>query len=106
MVPRRLGRPGGPARRRLRSSGPKLPRAWVVALRPARRAATWQLAIEILFAELERRPGDRIALSTLATWMPRNTRLRAMRELAGLGLITITEQGERRRPFVVKIHVD
>jgi hypothetical protein len=72
----------------------KLPLRWVETLRRSKSASTKQLALEILFAAFKREQcGGEIVLSLAMTRIPRNTRVRAARELAKLGLIKIEQKG-------------
>ena len=68
----------------------KLPLGWIEVLRQTRSAATLQLAHVILLEEFKRQhTGGEIVLSSATTRMSINTRIRATRELVGLGLIKL-----------------
>jgi hypothetical protein len=86
-----------PKRRRkpFKATWVQLPWHWVVALRKAKRISTYQLALTILFEDFKRKQiGGNIVLSTQMTGMRRQTRVRAAKELAKLGLITIRQNGK------------
>jgi hypothetical protein len=74
----------------------KLPRYWVEALRRSKSVSTYQLALAILFEAFKREHliGE-IVLSSTLTKMPRNTKMRAVRELVELGLIKIKQDGNQ-----------
>jgi hypothetical protein len=72
----------------------KLPRQWAEALRRSKRVGTYQLALAILFEAFKRkRYGGEIVLSSAVTRMPRNTKMRAAKELTELGLIKTEQKG-------------
>jgi hypothetical protein len=72
----------------------KVPRHWISALGRSRSPNTYRLAMLILCEAFrnKRRNGE-VTLSTATTGMPRNTKARAARELADLGLIRLKEDG-------------
>jgi hypothetical protein len=76
----------------------KVPHQWVVALRRSRSASTYALALAIL-AQAHRQKsygrGNDMALSKAVTGLPRNTKVRAAKELAELGLIVIEQNGNQ-----------
>ena len=68
----------------------QVPRHWISALGRSNSVNTYRLALLILFAAFKnkQRNGE-VTLSTATTGMPRNTKVRAARELADLGLIQL-----------------
>jgi hypothetical protein len=76
----------------------KFPLAWYEALRRARcGGATYELAVTILFEAFKREHiGGEIVLSAEMTRMPKNTRIRAAKELMKLGLIKLRQTGNGR----------
>jgi hypothetical protein len=70
-----------------------VPLRWIEALQRSKSASAYQLALVILLEafklEAFKRKGGEIILSSTATKMPRNTKTRAAKELADLGLIEI-----------------
>jgi hypothetical protein len=68
----------------------QVPRCWISALGRSNSVNTYRLALLILFAAFKnkQRNGE-VTLSTAMTGMPRNTKVRAARELADLGLIQL-----------------
>ena len=68
----------------------QVPRHWISALGRSNSVNTYRLALLILFAAFKntQRNGE-VTLSTAMTGMPRNTKVRAARELADLGLIQL-----------------
>ena len=97
-----LGRPTKKRRKPFRTEWVMLPRHWATALRKAKRISTYQLAHVILFEAFKRKVlGGDIVLSSEVTGMRRQTRARAAKELAQLGLITISQKG--REAFKVSI---
>jgi hypothetical protein len=76
-----------------------VPLRWVETLRRSKSASTYQLALVILLeafkAEAFKRKGSEITLSSTVTEMPRNTKMKAARELADLGLIEIKQTGNQ-----------
>jgi hypothetical protein len=80
----------------------KLPRRWVEALWQSRSVNTYQLALAILFEAYKRKHiGGDIVLSSALVKMPRNTRMRAARELVRLGLIQIKQDGKQASRVLV-----
>lgn len=82
----------------------KFPRRWAEALRRSKSAATYQLALAILFEAFKqkKREGE-IVLSSAVTGMPRETRRRATGELVKFGLIEVGRDGHSA-PRVTKMH--
>lgn len=76
-----------------------VPLRWVEALQRSKSASAYQLALVILLEafklEAFKRKGSEITLSSTATKMPRNTKTRAAKELADLGLIEIKQIGNQ-----------
>jgi hypothetical protein len=76
-----------------------VPLRWVETLRRSKSASTYQLALVILLEafklEAFKRKGSEITLSSTVTEMPRNTKMKAARELADLGLIEIKQTGNQ-----------
>jgi hypothetical protein len=89
--------PGGAPRWRRKAFEPhfiKVPRHWISALGRSKSANTYRLGMLILLAALkDKRRNREITLSTAMTGMPRNTKAKAARELADLGLIQLLEDG-------------
>jgi hypothetical protein len=86
-------------RRKFAARFVQVPYQWVAALRRSRSAgSTYALALAIL-AEAHRQKsygrGDDITLSKEVTSLPRNTKVRAAKELAELGLIVIEQNGNQ-----------
>ena len=74
----------------------KFPLRWVEMLEPSKSVSTYQLALAILFEGFKRKhDGGEIALSSMVARMPRCTKMRAAKELAGLGLIKIRQNGRQ-----------
>jgi hypothetical protein len=77
----------------------KFPRAWAEALQQTKSAKAWQLAEAILAKAFELECStipqkvDEIILSSKVTKLPRNTKARVAKELAGLGLIHVERSG-------------
>lgn len=69
---------------------------WIEALQRSNSIATYRLAHIILVEEFKRshRAVNEIVLSSVMAKMPRNTRLRAARELVKLDLIKLTRKGK------------
>jgi hypothetical protein len=91
---------GHTARKRRKPFEPvwvKLPRHWFTALQRTHSVNTYRLALVILWEGFKRKhTGGKIVLSAEVTGqMPRCTKIRAARELAGLGLIQIKQDGNR-----------
>jgi hypothetical protein len=73
----------------------KLPLRWVEALQKSKSAATWQLAMVILFEAFKcEQIGGEIVLSSKVTKMSGSTRRRSARGLAKLGLIETEQNGK------------
>ena len=72
----------------------KVPRHWVGGLGQSKSASTYQLALLILW-EAFKQGTKEVVLSTAATGMPRETKGRAARELAELGLIRLKGKGTK-----------
>src|SRR5262249_24221201 len=68
----------------------KVPRHWVSGLGQSKSASTYQLALLILWQGTKE-----VVLSTAATGMRRETKGRAARELAELGLIRLKGKGTK-----------
>jgi hypothetical protein len=82
--------PSRKARKAFEPEWVKLPLRWIEVLRQSKRMATWQLAHVILLEAFKRQyTGGEIVLSSTMTRMPKNTRIRAIKELAELGLIKL-----------------
>jgi hypothetical protein len=81
----------------------KFPQQWAKALQRAKSAgATYELAISILFKAFEcESTGGEIVLSSKMTGMPKNTRIKAAKELARLGLIKLHRRGGGQAPRVL-----
>jgi len=71
----------------------KFPRHWASALARSDSPNTYRLAHLILFEACKQQTRKVTLSSDMTGWMPRNTKTRAARELAELGLITIEEDG-------------
>ena len=87
----------------------KFPKYWKTALRRTKRVSTFNLALAILFEaaklELTGKRGEKITLSSAMTGgMPRNCRLRAIRELVKLDLITVEQYG-KEAPRALPKHI-
>ena len=66
----------------------KFPRRWAEVLRQSKSAATYQLALAILFeAFKQKKRNGEIVLSSAVTKLPRETRRRAANELVELDLM-------------------
>ena len=76
-----------------------VPLRWVETLQRSKSASAYQLALAILSEAFKlkafKRKGSEITLSSTVTKMPRNTKVRAARELADLGLIEIKQIGNQ-----------
>ena len=84
----------------------KLPRHWISGLARSNSASTFKLAHIILIEMFkDRRQTGWVTLSTEVTGMPRQTKIRAVRELVELGLIEAKWQA-RRALRVRVIHHD
>jgi hypothetical protein len=71
-----------------------LPRQWVEALRESTSAATYRLAMVVLFEAFKREAvGGEVVLSSKVTGMKGSTRRRAAEELVKLGLIKLERAG-------------
>jgi hypothetical protein len=83
----------------------QVPTRWMEVLRKSNSASTYQLALAVLDEAFEREQTDagEVILSSKVTHMPRNTRMRAVRELVELGLIEV-EQSGRQAVRVSRIH--
>ncbi len=74
----------------------KFPRVWFEVLQQSKSASTYQLALAILFEAFKRQhDGGEIVLSSVMTRMPRCTKMRAVKELAMLGLIKVQQNGHQ-----------
>jgi hypothetical protein len=75
----------------------KLPMHWVKALRRTRGVKTYELALTILAERFKRQQSGvlEVTLSTEVTNMPRNTKVKAAKDLARLGLITLLTDGNQ-----------
>jgi hypothetical protein len=75
----------------------KVPMHWVKALRRTRSVKTYELALIILAERFKRQQSGvlEVTLSTEVTDMPRNTKVRAAKDLARLRLITLLSEGKR-----------
>ena len=84
--------PPRPRRKAFEPRFVQVPRHWISALGRSNSVNTYRLALLILFAAFKnkQRNGE-VTLSTAMTGMPRNTKVRAARELADLGLIQLQE---------------
>jgi hypothetical protein len=71
----------------------KFPRHWASALARSDSPNTYRLAHLILFESCKQQTRRVTLSSDMTGWMPRNTKTRAARELAELGLITIEQDG-------------
>jgi hypothetical protein len=83
----------------------KLPLHWVKALRRSRSVRAYELAHTILVEAFKNHNRGEVVLSTEATGMPRNSKVRAARELARLGLIKTLSEGNqavRVTPITIK----
>jgi hypothetical protein len=84
----------------------KVPIHWVKALRQSRSPKATALAHIILIEDFKNhRNGREIVLSTEVTGMPRNTKIKAMKELVRLGLIKIHSKGNqaiRVTPIIIR----
>jgi hypothetical protein len=80
----------------------RLPRRWIKVLQRAKSAgATYELAHSILAKAFEcEYTGQEIVLSAAMTGMPKNTRIRAAKELARLKLIKLHRRGGGQAPRV------
>jgi hypothetical protein len=79
---------------------------WAEALQQSKSAATYQLAIAILFESYKRKHiGGEIVLSSVVTKMSKETRRRATNELVKFGLIEVKRNG-RKSPRVTKLHTE
>jgi hypothetical protein len=76
-----------------------VPLRWVETLQRSKSASAYQLALAILLEAFKlkafKRKGSEITLSSTVTKMPRNTKTRAAKELAELGLIEIKQIGNQ-----------
>ena len=84
--------PSRPQRKTFEPRFVQVPRHWISALGRSKSVNTYPLALLILFAAFKnsQRNGE-VTLSTAMTRMSRNTKVRAARELADLGLIQLLE---------------
>ena len=72
----------------------KLPSKWIEALGKSGRINAYRLALVILLEDFKRkRWGGEVVLSSEVTGMPRNTRMRAAKDLVELGLIETEQRG-------------
>jgi hypothetical protein len=85
----------------------KLPRHWISSLARCQSAATYRLAHIILVeAFRHKHPDGKIVLSAAVTRnMPACTKMRAARELAEYGLITIEQLGRSHKALTVRARV-
>jgi hypothetical protein len=87
----------------------KYPARWAEILRQATRVSTHQLAFVVLAENFERehsRWGEEIVLSSVTTRMARNSRMRAIRELVKLGLISVEQYGREAVRISNIYHLD
>jgi hypothetical protein len=95
--------PGRPRRKAFEPRFVQVPRHWISALGRSNSVNTYRLALLVLFAAFKnkQRNGE-VTLSTAMTGMPRNTKVRAARELADLGLIQLlgSEAGALRARII------
>jgi hypothetical protein len=86
-----------PKRRKLfKAQWVKLTPRWIEVLRHAKNKGTYQLALAILLEAFKRKHcGGEIVLSSAVTRMPRNTTMRAAKELVELGLIKTERKGRQ-----------
>jgi hypothetical protein len=75
----------------------KLPGYWIERLKHARHLATFRLAHHILREDHKQKygGGGDIVLSTASTGLPRTTRWLATKEMVGLGLIQVQQDGRQ-----------
>jgi hypothetical protein len=74
----------------------KLPYCWIERLQESNNPGTFKLAHRILMEAFRRQHvGGEIVLSTEATGLSRKVRSRAVKELFGLGLIKIEQNGNQ-----------
>src|SRR5262245_27197942 len=81
----------------------QVPRHWISVLGRSQSVNTYRLALLILFAAFKNKQRNGVlTLSTAMTGMPRNTKVRAARELADLGLIQLlgSEAGALRARII------
>jgi hypothetical protein len=81
----------------------QVPRHWISALGRSNSVNTYRLALLVLFAAFKNKQRNGVVtLSTAMTGMPRNTKMRAARELADLGLIQLlgSEAGALRARII------
>jgi hypothetical protein len=85
-----------PARKPFRARWVKVPTWWIHTLKQSRSVSTYELALTILHEAFKRQHvGGEIVLSSAVTGMPSNTKMRAARELADLGLIELDQADKR-----------
>ena len=79
-----------------------LPLHWAETLRRSKSVSTYQLAHVILFEAFKRKHvGGEVVLSSGVVSMHRNTRRRAVKELAELGLIKIVRNGSHALRVII-----
>lgn len=84
----------------------KFPARWAKALQQSKSAATYQLALAILFeAFRQKKRGGEIVLSSVVTGMSKETRRRAANELIEFNLIEVERKGHRALR-VTKMHIE
>jgi hypothetical protein len=84
--------PSKPRRKAFEPRFVQVPRHWISALGRSKSVNTYRLALLILFAAFkDKQRNGEVTLSSAMTGMPRNTKVRAARELADLGLIQLLE---------------
>jgi hypothetical protein len=85
----------------------KLPRHWISGLARSKSAATYRLAHIILVEAFhDNHPDGKIVLSAEVTRnMPACTKMRAAKELAEYGLITIEQLGRSHKALMVRARV-
>jgi hypothetical protein len=82
-------------KKRFRARWVKLPRHWISALRNSRSVSTLQLAHTLLLEAYEHRTKTLTLSGTTVLFLLPDSRRRAARELAALGLIKIEHRGCR-----------
>jgi hypothetical protein len=96
-----------PTRRKMRKAFEpewvKLPRQWIEVLRKSKSTAAWCLAHMILLEAFKcQHTGGEIVLSSAMAQMPKNTRIRAAKELVELGLIRLhRSKGHAHRVIII-----
>ncbi len=71
----------------------KFPLRWVEALQRSKSVSTYQLALAIIVEAFKREHvGGEIVLASTVTGMPKNTRIRAAKEMVELGMIKLYRQ--------------